>query len=32
MFAQTQEDEDLFNKNNETFLVSGESLYWTVSE
>ncbi len=32
MFAQTEENEDLFNKNDETFLVSGEALYWTVSE
>jgi len=32
MFAQTEENEDLFNKSNETILVSGEFLYWTVSE
>jgi len=31
-FAQTQEDEDLFNKSDETIRLSGEFLHWTVSE
>ncbi|MCP5506353.1 MAG: hypothetical protein H7A38_05675 [Chlamydiales bacterium] len=31
-FAHPQENPDLFNKDDSSFMISGEFLYWTVSE
>lgn len=32
LWAHPEENTDLFNKDDESFLISGEFLYWTVSE